>query len=92
MRLILCQAFRPVTVHSRRVVRAWYDLSTLDLESNPMDDECGMLETDRYLDKLIQKEVDAGIPSSRIVLMGFSQGAVMTLLTALTGKKKQRST
>jgi predicted esterase len=68
-------------------MRAWYDLSTFDLESDPMDDESGMLETVRYLDKLIQQEVDTGIPPSRTVLMGFSQGAGMTLLTALTGGK-----
>lgn len=68
-------------------MRAWYDLSTFDLESDPMDDESGMLETVRYLDKLIQQEVDTGIPPSRTVLTGFSQGAGMTLLTALTGGK-----
>ncbi|KAG8218520.1 Phospholipase/carboxylesterase/thioesterase [Butyriboletus roseoflavus] len=68
-------------------MRAWYNLSTLDLKSDPMDDESGMLETVWYLDKLIQQEVDTGIPSSRIALMGFSQGAGMTLLTALTGGK-----
>lgn len=66
-------------------MRAWYDLATFDLKSDPMDDESGMLETVWYLDKVIQQEVDTGIPSSRIVLMGFSQGAGMTLLTALTG-------
>lgn len=71
-------------------MRAWYDLSTFDPESDPTEDECGMFETVQYLDTLIQQEVDAGIPPSRMVLMGFSQGATMALLTTLTGGETRR--
>ncbi|KAH0839805.1 Alpha/Beta hydrolase protein [Lanmaoa asiatica] len=76
---------RPITVRGGQVMRAWYDLSTFDLGSDHMDNESGMLETVRYLDKLIQQEADTGIPFSRTVLIGYSQGAGMTLLAALTG-------
>ncbi|KAF8138343.1 Phospholipase/carboxylesterase/thioesterase [Boletus edulis] len=77
---------RPITVHGGEVMRAWYDLSTFDLESDSTHDESGVFETVRYLDNIIQQEMDIGIPPSRTVLMGFSQGAGMVLLTALTGR------
>lgn len=41
-----------------------------------------------YLNELVQAEVDAGIPSERIVLGGFSQGAAMAMFAGLTGPKK----
>lgn len=47
-----------------------------------------MLRTVRSLNQLITAEVDAGIPSDRIVLGGFSQGAAMSLLTGLTSERK----
>lgn len=56
--------------------------------SSENEDETGMLETARYLNGLIEKEVSAGIPPERIVLGGFSQGAAMTLLTGLTNERR----
>lgn len=47
-----------------------------------------MLETVSSLNALISEEVDAGLPSSRIVLGGFSQGGAMSLLTGLTSERK----
>lgn len=37
---------------------------------------------------LIQSEIDAGIPSDRIVLGGFSQGGAMSMFAGLTAKVK----
>ena len=37
---------------------------------------------------LIRQEVDNGIPSDRIVVGGFSQGCVLSLLTGLTSEYK----
>lgn len=53
----------------------------------PDEDEEGMLETVSYLESLIDSVVDTGIPPSRIVLGGFSQGCAMSLLTHLTSTK-----
>ena len=47
-----------------------------------------MLETVRLLNQLITAEVDSGIPSERVILGGFSQGAAMSLLTGLTTERK----
>ncbi len=51
-------------------------------------DEPGLLRTRDYVNSLIQAEIDAGIPTNRIVLGGFSQGGAMALLTGLTAKVK----
>jgi predicted esterase len=37
---------------------------------------------------LIRDEVDNGIPANRIVVGGFSQGCVLSLLTGLTSEYK----
>jgi len=48
-----------------------------------------MLRSATMLRELIKYEVDtSGIDPSRILLGGFSQGATMSLLTALTGEPK----
>jgi len=54
-----------------------------DLRNN--QDETGLLRTREYVSDLIKAEVDAGIPSNRIVLGGFSQGGAVSLFTGLTG-------
>lgn len=37
---------------------------------------------------LVAKEVEAGVPSTRVVVAGFSQGAALSLYTALTSDTK----
>ena len=67
----------------------WFDLSTLDkLTDSAHDDEKGMLASVKAVDGLIQAEVDAGIPESRIIVGGFSQGGAISILTGLTSKRK----
>lgn len=68
---------------------SWFDIRHLDkLDNSEHDDEQGMLETVKSVDELIQAEVDSGIPEDRIVLGGFSQGGAISLLSALTTKRK----
>lgn len=45
-----------------------------------------MLRSVQYITGLIDELVAQGVPEKRIVLAGFSQGHVMTLLTGLTSK------
>lgn len=45
-----------------------------------------MAESLADLSALIRAEREAGIPSERIVLGGFSQGAALAVLAGLTGK------
>ncbi|TFK62017.1 alpha/beta-hydrolase [Pluteus cervinus] len=65
---------------------SWFDILSFDWKS--AEDEKGLLESTRKITELITAEVDAGIPANRVVVGGFSQGAVISLLTGLTGERK----
>ncbi len=68
---------RPVTINGGYVMRAWYDILDINLAQNP--DEFGIHESSALLTRLAQAEEDAGIPTERIVLAGFSQGGAIAL-------------
>ncbi len=70
----------PVTLNMGMRMRAWYDITSLKARGH---DETGMRRSAASIEQLIASEVSRGVPSSRIVLAGFSQGAAMALFTAL---------
>ena len=72
---------RPVTINGGMAMRAWYDIRQSDLGRE--EDEAGLRESQLQIEALIARERERGVPASRIVLMGFSQGCAMTLLTGL---------
>jgi len=72
---------RPVTMNGGYVMRAWYDIAGTPQARN--EDEAGLRESQALIDALIRQERERGVPASRIVLMGFSQGCAMTLLAGL---------
>ena len=73
---------RPVTVNGGMVMPAWYDIRGLDLGHNL--DAHGIESSSRLIRTLLEREVERGIPSARIVLGGFSQGGAMALQVGLT--------
>ena len=75
---------RHVTLNMGTRMPAWYDILSLD-EKDEREDEVGLLQTRGFLIDLIKKESEE-VPSSRIVLGGFSQGAAVSLLAGLTGE------
>jgi len=77
---------RPVTANMGTEMPSWFDIRSFGFDAE--EDEDGMLETVSSLSRLISDEVDRGIPASRIVLGGFSQGGTMSLLTGLTTERK----
>jgi len=72
---------RPVTMNGGYVMRAWYDIAGTPQARN--EDEAGLRESQALIEALIRQERERGVPASRIVLMGFSQGCALTLLTGL---------
>lgn len=72
---------RPVTINNGYVMRAWYDILGTDLVRR--EDEAGLRESQRQIAALIDHERERGVPAARIVVMGFSQGCAMALMTAL---------
>ena len=72
---------RPVTMNGGYVMRAWYDIA--GTPQARVEDEAGLRASQTLVESLIERERQRGVPASRIVLMGFSQGCAMTLLTGL---------
>jgi phospholipase/carboxylesterase len=71
----------PVTINGGYVMRAWYDIIGTDLARR--EDEAGLRASQLQVEALIAREKARGIPASRIVLAGFSQGCAMALQTGL---------
>ncbi|ORY89695.1 Phospholipase/carboxylesterase/thioesterase [Leucosporidium creatinivorum] len=70
---------------------AWFDILRSNHAERTQDgteDEAGMAESLADLSALIRAEREAGIPSERIVLGGFSQGAALAMLAGLTGEDR----
>lgn len=82
VRFILPHArVQPVTLNGGMACRSWFDIFTLKEIGN--EDIAGMNETDAYIRQLIQQQMDLGIDSKKIFLVGFSQGGAMALYTGL---------
>lgn len=70
----------PVTINMGLIMPAWYDIHSLDGRGQ---DEAGVRRSEQEIRKLVAREVERGIPTSRIVLAGFSQGGAMAIHTGL---------
>ncbi|TFZ02370.1 alpha/beta hydrolase [Ramlibacter henchirensis] len=71
----------PVTINNGYRMRAWYDILGADLVRR--EDEAGLRSSLTAVEALLAREKSRGMPASRIVLAGFSQGCAMALLTGL---------
>ncbi|MEK8029296.1 dienelactone hydrolase family protein [Ideonella sp. DXS29W] len=77
---------RAVTLNGGARMRAWYDIASLELSQR--EDETGLRQSRLDVQALIDREVERGVAAERIVLMGFSQGCAMTLLTGLRAPQR----
>ncbi len=77
---------RPVTINGGMRMRAWYDIKSLDFNSRA--DLEGVLESAAQVERLIESQINEGIPAERIILAGFSQGGVIALHLATRYQKK----
>lgn len=72
---------RPVTINNGYVMRAWYDITGAELVRR--EDETGLRASQQQVEAFIAREKARGIPASRIILAGFSQGCAMTIQAGL---------
>ena len=72
---------REVTINGGLRMRAWYDIRDANLASRA--DEAGVEQSIRQVEALIAREAGRGVPASRLVLAGFSQGGAITLAAGL---------
>lgn len=76
---------QPVTLNNGYEMRAWYDIYGLSTDSQ--QDANGIQASQRYIEQLIQDELNKGMQSTQIVLAGFSQGGAIALQTGLRHRK-----
>ena len=72
---------RPVTINGGMQMRAWYDI--LGFDRRAKEDAAGIRASAAAIAELIDREIERGMSSDRIVLAGFSQGGAIALHTAL---------
>ncbi len=72
----------PVSINGGVVMPAWYDILGM---GNVRDiNKAQLLDSARAVHDLIDREVEKGIASNRIILAGFSQGGAVNYQAALT--------
>lgn len=73
---------RPVTVNDGMKIPAWYDIKSLT-SRNDLDVD-GLSDTKSIITSIIDNEIKLGIPTSKIILGGFSQGGATALYLGYT--------
>ncbi len=71
---------RPVTWNNGMRMRAWYDI--VSIGGGAVEDVAGFRQSEAHVRELIAREVSRSIPTTRIVLAGFSQGGAVSLYVA----------
>lgn len=77
---------RPVTINNGYVMPAWYDIVSMNI--NEHADQAGITISTEQINQLIEHEETLGIPADKIILAGFSQGAVIALTAGLRYPKR----
>jgi len=76
----------PVSINGGYVMPAWYDIFPQPPAGSPeprREDDAGLRKSQAALDALLAREAARGIPATRTVIAGFSQGCAMALMTGL---------
>jgi phospholipase/carboxylesterase len=79
-------ALKPVTINNGYIMPAWFDITGFD--SLHSADVKGIQESVGQIEALIEHEEKLGVAADKIILAGFSQGAVIALSTGLFFKKR----
>ncbi len=72
----------PVTINNGFVMPAWYDITEINIDRKI--DAGQLIASAEKVRLLVDREIERGIPSDRIVVAGFSQGGAVAYQTALT--------
>ncbi len=76
----------PVTINGGMVMPAWYDIKAIDIDRT-VDTEQLMASADAVA-RLVDREIERGVPSENIVIAGFSQGGAVAYELGLSYPKK----
>jgi phospholipase/carboxylesterase len=65
----------PVTINGGMTMPAWYDIKAMDID-RVVDTE-QLMASAEAVGKLVEREIERGIPANRIIIAGFSQGGAV---------------
>lgn len=77
---------RPVTINGGLPMRAWYDITGFSAGDH-VEDELGIRDSAEHVQRLIDREIERGVPPDAIILAGFSQGGAIALHTGLRQRR-----
>ena len=72
----------PITLNGGMAMPGWFDMNALERD-HLIDDKETIEKASRYVDSLIEEQMDKGIPAKNIVVGGFSQGGAIALTHAM---------
>ncbi len=75
---------RAITINGGMRMPGWYDIKGIRIEDK--QDAQGMAESQATVEAIIDGLVGSGIPSTNIILAGFSQGGAVTYFTGVRSK------
>ncbi len=75
----------PVTINNGYVMPAWYDIYEMTLDRKV--DVAQLRASAEQVHALIEREIERGVPSEKIVIAGFSQGGAVAYEAALSFAK-----
>jgi phospholipase/carboxylesterase len=81
--------FRPITVNQGLSMRGWYDIKGThkSMDFNYQDDP-GLISSMRRIEEIITERMKKLDRSTKIIIVGFSQGAALALFTGLSSEIK----
>lgn len=74
-----------VTVNGGFVMPAWYDILEMDIDRKV--DIAGLMLSANQITAFVDREIERGIDSKRIIIAGFSQGGAVAYQVALSSEK-----
>jgi len=75
----------PVTINNGFVMPAWYDIKEMDIDRHV--DEGQLQQSAARVHDFIDREIERGVDSSRIIVAGFSQGGAVSFEAGLSYPK-----
>ncbi|KAI5474162.1 hypothetical protein MNV49_004074 [Pseudohyphozyma bogoriensis] len=88
IKFVLPTAPTRVVSVAKQGMTAWFDVRKFGNSDPGLEDQEGMMESVGVVEELVGEEVRGGVREDRVVVGGFSQGCVVTLLTGLTTERK----